>query len=97
MSRLLAFWGRVVQERIPFLIQYLNVHMERRLQSAISRISNKSDAFYTVDRTTGRKAYIGIYPAVGGKVAHLQTHADGKWNDNLLALPECSADCRVIS
>ena len=66
------------------------------LQSAISRINNKSDAFYTVDKTTGKKIYIGVYPAVGGKVAHLQTHDDGKWNDNLLALPECGADCKII-
>lgn len=41
-----------------------------------------------------------LYTNVGGKIAwvgvngsppneYLQTHADGRWNNNLLALPEC--------
>jgi hypothetical protein len=67
------------------------------LQSAISRILSKSDAFYTVDTTTGKRIYVHVYPATAGKHAHLQTYADGKWKDNLLALPECGPDCRVIS
>lgn len=81
-------------------IQYIGnqaEHWKLSLQSAISRISSKTEAFYTVDRTTGRKIYVGVVPSEGLRGAYLRTHADGKWNDNLLALPECGPDCRVIS
>ncbi|MDP9359646.1 MAG: DUF3892 domain-containing protein [Chloroflexota bacterium] len=42
-------------------------------------------AFYT--RVNGRTAWIGVNSGPHGK--YLQTHADGYWNNNLLALPEC--------
>jgi hypothetical protein len=64
---------------------------------AIQRIESKQEAFYTVDRISGRKVYIGVVPASAGKGAYLRTHADGKWNDNLLALPECDASCRLVA
>lgn len=64
-------------------------------ESAISRIESKTEAFYTVDKTTGKRAYIGVVREAG-KAPFLRTHADGKWNDNLLAQSECGADCRII-
>jgi len=64
-------------------------------ESAIERIESKREAFYTVDRTTGRRAYIGVVRE-HGKLPYLRTHADGKWNDNLLAQAECSSNCKVI-
>jgi hypothetical protein len=27
---------------------------------------------------------------------YLRTHADGKWNDNLLAQDECNGTCKLI-
>nr|WP_314464360.1 DUF3892 domain-containing protein [uncultured Novosphingobium sp.] len=36
----------------------------------------------------GNRANIGVVNGQNGK--YLRTYADGKWNDNLLALPECS-------
>ena len=63
---------------------------------AIRRIDAKQDAFYTVDRTSGHKMYIGVVREVG-KVPYLRTHADGKWNDNLLALNECDGTCNLIT
>jgi hypothetical protein len=66
-------------------------------EEAIRRIQSKQEFFYTVDRTSGRKVYIGVVPATVGKGAYLRTYADGKWNDNLLALPECGADCKLIA
>lgn len=33
-------------------------------------------------------AYIGVWKSAYGN-KYLRTHADGKWTDNLLALPEC--------
>ncbi|MBC8165328.1 MAG: DUF3892 domain-containing protein [Bryobacteraceae bacterium] len=65
-------------------------------ESAIQRIDGKQEALYTVDKTTGRKVYIGVVREAG-KAPYLRTHADGKWNDNLLALAECGSNCALIS
>ena len=64
-------------------------------EDAIKRIEAKQEAFYTVDRSSGRKIYIGVVRETS-KVPYLRTHADGKWNDNLLALDECSGTCKVL-
>jgi len=66
-------------------------------EEAIRRIQSKLEAFYTVDRSSGRKVYIGVVPASVARRAYLRTHADGKWNDNLLALPECDASCKLLA
>jgi hypothetical protein len=66
-------------------------------EEAIRRIKAKLEAFYTVDRSSGKRVYIGVVPASAGKREYLRTHADGKWNDNLLALPECDANCKLIT
>jgi hypothetical protein len=57
-------------------------------EAAIKRIDAKTDAYYTVDRQTGKRAYIGVVRETG-KLPYLRTHADGKYNDNLLALIDC--------
>lgn len=64
-------------------------------EEAIRRIDAKQDSFYTVDRFSGQKMYIGVVREVG-KNPFLRTHADGKWNDNLLALDECDGTCKVV-
>jgi len=64
-------------------------------EEAIRRIDAKQDSFYTVDRFSGQKMYIGVVREVG-KNPFLRTHADGKWNDNLLALDECHGTCKVV-
>ena len=64
-------------------------------EEAIRRIDAKQEAFYTVERTTGKKAYVGVVREAG-KHPYLRTHADGKWNDNLLALEECSSACKLM-
>lgn len=66
-------------------------------EEAIRRIDSKQEAFYTIDRTTGHKVYIGVVRGDGMKSPYLRTHADGKWKDNLLALAECSGTCKLIS
>ena len=58
-------------------------------EDAIRKIESNTDTFYTVDSTTGKRAYVGVIRETG-KNPYLRTHADGKWNDNLLALAECS-------
>jgi hypothetical protein len=62
---------------------------------AIQKIDSKLEAFFTVDRFSGRKMYVGVVREAG-KVPYLRTHADGKWNDNLLAQAECNGSCRLI-
>jgi hypothetical protein len=62
---------------------------------AIQKIESKWEAFYTVDRTSGRKMYIGVVREPG-KLPYLRTHADRKWNDNLLAQAECNGACRLV-
>lgn len=64
-------------------------------EEAIKRIDSGTEAFYTVDANTGKRAYVGVVRDPG-KYPYLRTHADGKWNDNLLALVECSNTCKVI-
>ena len=66
-------------------------------ESAIKQIESKQAVFYTVDKSTGRKAYVGVVHGDGAKAPYLRTHADGKWNDNLLAQRECGASCSIVS
>jgi len=49
-------------------------------------IRSQSYAFYTL--VYGQKAYVAVVD-VPGRASYIRTHADGTWNDNLLALPEC--------
>jgi len=65
-------------------------------EEAIRRIDAKTEAFYTVDRATGKKMYIGVVRETG-KNPFLRTHADGKWNDNLLAQVECDGTCKLLA
>lgn len=58
-------------------------------EEAIRAIDADPNAFYTVDKTTGKRVYVGVVRNDSGKAPYLRTHADGKWNDNLLALPTC--------
>lgn len=66
-------------------------------ETVISRIDSGQEAFFTVDSSTGKRAYIGVVRNDGTKAPYLRTHADGKWNDNLLALAECNGVCKVIA
>lgn len=64
-------------------------------EEAIRRIEAKEEAFYTVDRATGNKMYIDVVRETG-RNPFLRTHADGKWNDNLLAQTECDGTCKLL-
>jgi uncharacterized protein DUF3892 len=54
-------------------------------QQVIESIENGSNTFHT--SVGGRRAEVGVVNGPNGK--YVRTHADGIWNDNLLALPEC--------
>jgi hypothetical protein len=64
-------------------------------EAAIAKIESHTDRFYTVERHTGKRCYVGVVRE-SGKSPYLRTHADGEWNDNLLALPECAGSCRIL-
>jgi hypothetical protein len=55
-------------------------------QQVIESIEAKTNTFYTL--VNGKRANVGVVNGPNGK--YLRTHADGQWNDNLLALPECA-------
>jgi hypothetical protein len=55
-------------------------------QEVINSIEAKTNTFFTL--VGGNRAEVGVVNGANGK--YLRTYADGKWNDNLLALPECS-------
>ena len=55
-------------------------------QQVINSINEKSNTFFT--RVNGNRADIGVVHGPNGD--YLRTYADGVWNDNLLALPECA-------
>jgi len=65
-------------------------------ETAIYQIDNKIAAFYTIDRTTGRRVYVGVVREAG-KAPFLRTHADGKWNDNLLAQTTCPVSYKQVA
>lgn len=54
-------------------------------QQVITSIEAKTNTFFTY--VGGKRAEVGVVNGPNGK--YVRTYADGKWNDNLLALPEC--------
>lgn len=56
-------------------------------ENVVRRIESKQDDFYTQEGNA--TASVGVRVSAAGN-KYLQTHADGKWKDNLLALNECS-------
>ena len=54
-------------------------------QQVIDSINRRTNTFFT--RVDGKRADVGVGDGPYGQ--YVRTHADGQWNDNLLALPEC--------
>jgi len=52
----------------------------------ITSINAKTNTFYVLE--SGRRSEVGVVNPNDGRSPFLRTHADGYWNDNLLALPE---------
>lgn len=73
-----------------------NIQGQWRLskEEAIRQIENGAHQFYTLDRS-GKRVYIGVVRQPG-RAPYLRTHADGQWNDNLLALQECGSNCKIV-
>ena len=75
-----------------------NVNAGWRLtrEAAIARIDSKQEAFYTIDRKSGKKAMVGVVREAA-KAPYLRTYADGQWANNLLELAECDSTCKLIA
>lgn len=58
-------------------------------EAVIRSIEAKTNTFYVIDPTSGRKAYVAVVHPKDGRSAYLQTYADGVWTNNLLSLPQC--------
>ena len=56
-------------------------------QQVVASIEACTNTFYTL--VGGVRADVGVVDGPHGK--YVRTYADGKWTDNLLALPECVA------
>lgn len=54
-------------------------------EQVIASIEAKTNTFFT--QVNGNRGDIGVVNGQNGK--YVRTYADGKWNDNLLSLPEC--------
>ena len=54
-------------------------------QEVINSINAGTNTFYTF--ANGKRADVGVVNGSSGQ--YVRTHADGQWNDNLLALGEC--------
>ena len=55
-------------------------------QQVVDSIEAGTNTFHTM--VSGKRADVGVVNGPTGK--YVRTHADGYYNDNLLALPECS-------
>jgi len=58
-------------------------------EQVIASIDAGTNTFFVLDSASGKRANIAVRREPG-KAPYVQTHADGVWNDNLLALPECT-------
>lgn len=56
-------------------------------EQVIKSINAKTNTFYTL--VNGNRSEIGVVNGQHGD--YLRTYADGQWDDNLLALPECKS------
>ena len=57
-------------------------------EQVIASIEAKTNTFYVIDPTSGKRAFIGVVRSPG-RQPWLQTYSDGVWNNNLLSLPSC--------
>ncbi|EPL1173029.1 DUF3892 domain-containing protein [Morganella morganii] len=54
----------------------------------INAIESKQHTFHVTDNY-GNRANVGVVNPGGNKPKFIRTYADGKWNNNLLSLPQC--------
>lgn len=55
----------------------------------IASIDNRTNTFHVIDAARHRSE-VGVVDPGNGRARYVRTHADGDWNNNLLALPSCA-------
>jgi hypothetical protein len=60
-----------------------------KTEEVIHQIESKVSTFYVKDTWSGAIAYVGVVRSAG-HAPYIRTYADGRWNDNLLSLNQCS-------
>ena len=58
-------------------------------EKVIASIEDGSNTFYVKD-AAGHRSEVGVIDPGNGRSKYLRTHADGDWNNKVLALPECT-------
>ena len=58
-------------------------------EQVIQSIELRTNTFFVVD-AAGHRSEVGVVTPGSGLPKYLRTYADGDWNNNLLALPECN-------
>lgn len=64
-------------------------------ESVIRRVESGVEAYYTLDKASGERHYIGVVREIG-HAPYLRTQHAGGWTDHLLALPECGRTCELV-
>ena len=54
----------------------------------ITSIAARTNTFFVLD-AAGHRSEVGVVDPGNGRARYLRTFADGDWNNNLLALPQC--------
>lgn len=57
-------------------------------EQVIQSIDAKTNTFHVID-AQGHRSEVGVVDPGNGRARYVRTYADGDWNNNLLALPEC--------
>ena len=57
-------------------------------EAVVASIEAGTNTFHVID-AAGHRSEVGVVDPGNGRRKYLRTHADGDWNNNLLALPEC--------
>ena len=80
-------------------ITHIGNNLDRWMMTAedvMKRIECCGDAFYVVDRTIGKRAYVGVVRGDGSRPPYLRTRINGDWRDDLLAQRRCDEGCQLI-
>lgn len=64
-------------------------------EQVIRRIDARIEAYYLVDRQSGRRSSLGVVREPG-KPPYLRAHINQSWNDDLIRLPRCAAVCNLV-
>ncbi|MEJ0091319.1 MAG: DUF3892 domain-containing protein [Limisphaerales bacterium] len=64
-------------------------------EAVIQHIQSNAHQFYTGDAKGSTKSHVSIVKELK-KPAYLRAHSHNKWNDSLMALPDCGEDCKFL-